>query len=102
MLYKTMPACSPDVEALVTKTIGCAIRVHRTIGPGYNEGIYQDALAIDLGLEGIPFNTEVTIHLTYRGQLLRPHRLDLVVDRVGLLMNFNSEWLKGSIRRFVL
>jgi GxxExxY protein len=74
----------------------------------------------------------VTIQLTYRGQLLRPHRLDLVIDGVlvlelksverlarvheaqilsymrsgqypvGLLMNFNSEWLKGSIRRFVL
>ena len=132
MLYKTTPACSPEVEALVTKTIGCAIRVHNAIGPGYNEAIYQDAMTIDLGLEGIPFDTEVTIPLTYRGHPLRPHRLDLVVNRVlvlelksverlarvheaqilsymrsggypvGLLMNFNAEWLKGSIRRFVL
>lgn len=132
MLYKTTPACSPEVEALVTKTIGCALRVHSAIGPGYNEAIYQDALAIDLDLEGISFDTNVTIQLTYRGRPLRPHHLDLVVDRVlvlelksverlariheaqilsymrsgrykvGLLMNFNADWLKGSIRRFVL
>ena len=132
MLYKTTPACSPEVEALVTKAIGCALRVHSTIGPGYNEAVYQDAIAIDLGLEGISYDTDVTIQLTYRGHLLRPHRLDLVVDRVlvlelksverlarvhesqilsymrsgryhvGLLMNFNADWLKGSIRRFVL
>jgi GxxExxY protein len=132
VLYKTTPACSPEVEAIVTRTIGCALRVHQAIGPGYNEGIYQDAMAIDLGLEGISHDTEVTIQLTYRGQPLRPHRLDLVVEgvlvlelkaverlariheaqilsymrsgkyQVGLLMNFNSDWLKGSFRRFVL
>ncbi|HEX8031267.1 MAG TPA: GxxExxY protein, partial [Vicinamibacterales bacterium] len=83
-------------------------------------------------LEGLRYEREVTIQLTYRGQPLRPHRLDLVVEgvlvvelksverlakvhesqilsylraghyKVGLLMNFNSEWLKGSLRRFVL
>jgi GxxExxY protein len=132
MLYKTTPACSPEVEHIVTKTIGCALRVHKAIGPGYNEAVYQDAMVIDLRLEGLSFDTEVTIPMTYRGHLLRPHRLDLVVEsvlvlelksverlakvhesqilsylraghyKVGLLMNFNSEWLKGSLRRFVL
>jgi GxxExxY protein len=132
MLYKTTPACSPEVEDIVTKTIGCALRVHKAVGPGYNEAVYQDAMVIDLTLEGLRFDTEVTIPMTYRGHLLRPHRLDLVVEsvlvlelksverlakvhesqilsylraghyKVGLLMNFNSEWLKGSLRRFVL
>jgi len=132
MLHKTTPACSPEVEAIVTKTIGCALRVHQALGPGYSEAIYHDAMAIDLGLEGVRYEREVEIQLTYRSQPLRLHRLDLVVEgvlvvelksverlarvheaqilsylraghyRVGLLMNFNSEWLKGSLRRFVL
>ena len=132
MLYKTKAACRPEVEAIVTKTIGCALRVHQTLGPGYNESIYHDAMGIDLRLEGLHFDREVTIQLAYRGESLRPHRLDLVIERVlvvelksveklarvhesqilsymraghykvGLLMNFNSEWLKGSLRRFVL
>jgi GxxExxY protein len=132
MLYKITPACSPEVEKIVTKSIGCALRVHQTLGPGYNEGIYQDALGIDLSLEGLAYEREVALQLTYRGRPLRPHRLDLVVEgvlvielksveklvrvhesqilsymragryQVGLLMNFNSEWLKGSLRRFVL
>ena len=132
MLYKTTPACSPEVEEIVHKTIGCALRVHQALGPGYSEAIYHDAMGIDLTLEGIAYSRETTITLTYRGEPLRGHRLDLVVagvlvvalkavDRlakvhesqilsylraghykVGLLMNFNSEWLKGSLRRFVL
>jgi GxxExxY protein len=132
MLYKTTPACSAEVEAIVTKTIGCALRVHQSLGPGYTEAIYHDAMGIDLMLEGLRYEREVAIQLTYRGQPLRPHRLDLVVEgllvvelkaverlakvhesqilsylragqyKVGLLMNFNSEWLKGSLRRFVL
>lgn len=132
MLYKTTPACSPEVEAIVTKTIGCALRVHQALGPGYNEGIYHDAMAIDLSREGLAYRREVGIQLTYRGQPLRPHRLDLVVEsvlvvelkaveklakvhesqilsymraghyQVGLLVKFNSEWLKGSLKRFVL
>lgn len=132
MLYKTTPACSPEVEAIVTKTIGCAIRVHSTLGPGYTEGPYHDAMEIDLRLEGLRCERELVVQLTYRGHPLRPHRLDLVVEgvlvvelkaverlsrvheaqllsylkagnyKVGLLMNFNAEYVKSSLRRFVL
>jgi len=132
MLYKATPACSPEVEQIVHKTIGCALRVHQSLGPGYNEAVYHDAMGIDLMLEGISYSRETMITLTYRGEPLRKHRLDLVVEgvlvvelkaverlvrvhesqilsylragryKVGLLMNFNSEWLKGSLRRFVL
>jgi len=132
MLYKTSPACSPEVEAIVERTIGCALRVHRALGPGYKEAIYHDAFEIDANLEGLQCDRELVIQLQYRGQPLRPHKLDLVVERVlvvelkaverlnkvheaqllsylkagrykvGLLMNFNSDWLKSSLRRFVM
>ena len=132
MLYKTTPACSPEVEAIVTKTIGCAIRVHRALGPGYTEGLYHDAFEIDLQQEGMQCEREVTLNLEYRGKPLRSQRIDLLVEKVlvvelkavehltpvhqaqllsymkagrfkvGLLMNFKSPYLKSTLRRFVL
>ena len=132
MLYKTTPACSPEVEAIVEKTIASAFRVHPALGPGYKERLYHDAFAIDLRLEGLRCERERRIELLYRGHKLRPHKLDLVVEeavvvelkacerltkvheaqllsyltagkfKVGLLMNFQSEWLKSSLRRFVM
>jgi len=82
MLYKTTPACSPEVEAVVERTIACALRVHRALGPGYKEAIYHDAFEIDANLEGLQCDREVIIQLQYRGQPLRPHKLDLVIERV--------------------
>lgn len=132
MLYKTTPACSPEVESIVTRTIGCALRVHKALGPGFTEGPYHDALEIDLICEGLRCEREYVIQLEYRSKPLRQQRLDLVVEgavvvevkaverltpvhqaqilsymkagkfKVGLLMNFNTEYLKSSLRRFVL
>ena len=132
MLSRTNPACSPEVEALIAQTIGCAIQVHRALGPGYTEAVYHDALAIELDLAHLPFEREFPEPLTYRDHPLRQHRLDLVVGRVvvvelkaveslerihqaqllsymkaaglkaGLLMNFHAEFLKSQLRRFVL
>ena len=132
MLIRTNPACSPETERLVTRTIGCALRVHQALGPGYTEALYHDAMAIDLELDGLRFEREVTLRVMYRNRPLRPQRLDLVVEnevvvelkaverldrihqaqllsylkaggfKVGLLMNFHSEFLKTSLRRFVL
>src|SRR5688572_21576337 len=121
----------PDhVEALVTKVIGAAIEVHRCLGPGLAEGLYGDAFAIELTLQGIAFERQCAVVLEYRGQRLRPQRIDLVVEgllvieikavdrlhpvhraqvisylratslQIGLLMNFNAPVL--DVKRVVL
>lgn len=132
MLTRTTPALAPDLEMLVTRTIGCAIRVHKALGPGFAEGLYQDAMGIEFTFEGLSFGREVSVAVSYRGQPLRSQRLDLVVEKkivvelkaverlerihqaqlisylratglpVGLLMNFHAEYLKSALRRFVL
>lgn len=132
MLTRIPAACTPELESLVHRTIGCAIRVHQALGSGYTEGLYHDAMAIDLELEGLRYEPEVTIHVMYRDRRLRAQRLDLIVERqivvelkaverldrihqaqllsymkagnfkVGLLMNFHAEYLKSQLRRFVL
>ena len=50
--------------------IGAAMEVHRTLGPGFLEAVYQAALAIELAEKGIPFQKEVSIGINYKGKEL--------------------------------
>jgi len=59
--------------------IGAAMEVHRTLGCGFLEVFYRDALAIEFGLRSIPFDSEVACGVDYKGHLLRGHyRIDFV------------------------
>lgn len=132
MLSRVPPRLSPEQEARVYETIGCAIRVHKALGPGFRELIYHDAMRVELTGSRIPWRSDLVVDVYYRGEPLRQQKLDLVVDDlivvelktverfhpihtqqilsymkaaglpVGLLINFETTWLKGSIKRFVL
>jgi GxxExxY protein len=121
-----------DVEALIRRTIGCCIAVHRALGPGLLETIYSRAVAIELEAVGIAFEREKAFSVVYRGEPLYQQRLDFVVGgsivleikaverlvaihevqlvnymrvaglRAGLLMNFNEVVLKDGLKRKVL
>ena len=54
--------------------------VHNMPGPGFVEGVYEKALSHELELRGIPFNRQETVTVTYKGQTIGTHHLDLVVD----------------------
>ena len=77
-----VPSPLPDwVEAIVERVIGCAIEVHRRLGPGLSEGIYEDAMTIELEAAGLAFDRQREIVIHYRNKPLRPQRIDLVVER---------------------
>ena len=59
----------PDEEedALAHAVIGAAIEVHRHLGPGYLESVYEDALAIELTLRRIPFERQMPIAVNFKG-----------------------------------
>src|SRR5262245_34295051 len=75
----------PELEDLAHKTIGCCVAVHRELGPGLVEPIYQRAVGYELEASNISFERERRVPIMYRGRLVYIHRLDLVVDEKLLL-----------------
>ena len=69
----------PDKE-ITAEIISAAIAVHKALGPGFLESIYEEALCIQLTSQNIPFERQKVVHLTYRGFPIGEHRLDLLVD----------------------
>ena len=120
------------IEEAAKKVIGAAIEVHRQLGPGYLESVYEEALAVELTLRGIPFARQVGFALDYKGHKIGEGRMDLLVDsclvvelkaveelapihtaqtisylkatkhRLALLINFNVPVLKAGIKRIAL
>ena len=120
------------IEEAANKVIGAAIEVHRHLGPGYLESVYEEALAVELTLRGIPFARQVVFGLDYKGHVIGEGRLDFLVDdclivelkaveglapihtaqcisylkanqrRLALLINFNVSVLKDGIKRVAL
>ncbi len=120
------------LDAITERIIGCAIEVHRTLGPGFPESFYEKALCLELGRRSIRFARQVAMCVEYQGELVGELRLDLLVEnavvvevkaverfdpihgaqlssylkatgcRVGLLINFNVRVLKAGIRRVAL
>ena len=123
----------PVVENVLTdQIIGCAIEVHRHLGPGLLESVYEECLCYELSLIGLRFERQVHLPVTYKGIKLEcGHKLDLVVEdsvvvelksieditplhqaelltylktshkKVGLLINFNVQFLKNGLKRVV-
>ncbi len=67
-------------EELSQRAIGAAIEVHRTLGPGFLESFYEEALCIELDILGVPYERQKTIEITYRNRKIGEHRLDLFID----------------------
>lgn len=67
---------------LTSRIIGCAITVHKTLGNGFQEVIYQRALAIEMQEAGISFNREFEMPIFYREQQIGTRRVDFLVENV--------------------
>jgi GxxExxY protein len=72
-------------ENLTGKIIGCAMRVHRALGPGFQEAIYQKCLVIELEFEGITSVREVEMPIFYRDIQVGTRRVDILVEGIILV-----------------
>ena len=67
-------------EDLTGRIIGCAIAVHRELGPGFLESVYEQAMAVELRRAGLHFERQKLLPVHYQGELVGEHRLDLLVE----------------------
>ena len=64
---------------LSEQILGCGIRVHRQLGPGFLEKIYEEALCLELAKAGLTFERQKLVKVLYDGKPIGEHRLDLLV-----------------------
>ena len=128
---KTAKEPDSELDGWAHKVIGAALEVHRTLGPGFLESIYGQALCVELMDRGVPFRRQVPISVRYKAQIVGHGQMDLLVaDRLvvelkavealaqihavqvrsylkatglnlGLLINFNVPLLQQGIRRII-
>ncbi len=67
------------------RVMQAVFEVHNTLGPGFVESVYEEALAYELEMRGIPFERQKKIVVRYRDRVVGTHRLDLVVDKTIVL-----------------
>ena len=71
-------------EVLTHRIIGCAMKVHSTLGNGFQEVIYQRALAIEMSKQGLDFQREMEMIVFYEGKDIGTRRVDFFVE--GIIM----------------
>jgi GxxExxY protein len=119
------------LDEAARRVLGAAIEVHRTLGRGFLEVVYEDAMMIELELQGIAVERQVPLPVVYKGRPITSGQIDLLVEgelvvelkavdrlreihtaqlisylragnfELGLLLNFNVPLLKQGIRRVV-
>ena len=120
MYKQRQPLLDPAQEEVITSVVACGLTVHRELGPGFKEAIYERAVCLELDSRGIKFECQKPVEVRYKQWTIPGQRIDLIVDgvvlveiktvsklkklhesqvvsylkttelRVGLLMNFNS------------
>ncbi|MEZ2335501.1 GxxExxY protein [Mucilaginibacter sp. RCC_168] len=74
-----------EVNNITHKIIGCAMQVHKTLGCGFQEVIYQRALAIEIKMAGLSFEREKEMSIFYRDELIGNRRVDFFVEECVML-----------------
>jgi GxxExxY protein len=95
-----------EFDMLSRRVIGAAIEVHRRLGPGFGEELYERALCIELEKRGIRCDRQVVIPVYYDGIEIGRHRLDLIVEgqliielkAVSAIADVHSAQLLGYLR----
>ena len=117
-----------DFNDLTGRIIGAALEVHKELGPGFQEVVYQRALALELDAAGLEYTRETKVSVFYKGKQIDTRRVDFVIGdciveikaraviqpedyvqtlsylkasryRVALLINFGSQ--KAEIKRLI-
>jgi GxxExxY protein len=72
-------------KELSDRIIGCAINVHKSVGPGFLENVYKNSLCIEFNLNNIPYDKQKTYKIYYKNQVVGSYISDLVIDNKIIL-----------------
>ena len=67
-------------KELSYEIVAAALEVHRHLGPGFTENIYEEAFCRELHSRGIPFQRQVPVEIDYKGETVGKYQLDLLID----------------------
>jgi GxxExxY protein len=67
-------------DELTNRIIGIAIEVHRELGPGFLESIYEEAMAVALAEGGMPYRRQLIVPIKFHGRAVGEHRVDLLIS----------------------
>ena len=76
---KTGTAIYPHSD-VTKRIIGIAIEVHKILGPGFLESVYEESMAMELDRLEVPFERQKLIRVLFRGAVAGTHRIDLIID----------------------
>ena len=79
-----------DFEDASGAIIGCALEVHRNLGPDFREIVYQRALALEIHAAGLEFEREAKVPIFYEGWQIDMHRADFAVEEVMMVSPQNA------------
>lgn len=121
-----------EEDSLAHAVIGAALEVHRILGPGFLESVYEEAIAVEFGLRDIEYDRQVRMLIPFKGHQVGEGRVDFVIGsrmlvdlktvdslapihtakmisylkamrlNLGLLINFNVPMLRDGIKRVVV
>jgi GxxExxY protein len=121
-----------EKDVLTQSIIGAAIEVHRTLGPGLLESIYEEAVCHEFDLRGIRYARQVAVDVRYKGKVIKGQRIDVLVEdnviveikslsrlpeistaqtlsylkatglKRGLIINFGAKMLREGLKRISL
>ena len=72
---------SKDLDKLAYEVIGAAMEVHRKLGPGFLESVYEEALCVELREQKVAFQRQFEVAINYKGHAVGKSRLDLLIEQ---------------------
>lgn len=85
MYKQRQPLLDPAQEEVITSVVACGLTVHRELGPGFKEAIYERAFCLELDSRGIKFECQKPVEVRYKQWTIPGQRIDLIVDGVVLV-----------------
>ena len=84
------------LKDITERIISCAIEVHKTLGPGLLESVYEEALECEFELRGIQYERQKGMELKYKGREIGKHRVDYLIENQVIVE------LKAGIKRLII